>query len=169
MQDLEIYCDLDGVLVDLAGKMQEFYGVDYESPSFTSNFFALMDKLNNDEKIKFWSNLQPRSDYMKLWNFIKKFNPFILTSCSKMISACIGKKKWCLKHIGVSDDKIICVPKSSTKQNYAQKNRILIDDLPSNIHEWENKGGIGVLHKNANDTVKFLKNLLYTKYDTYDI
>jgi hypothetical protein len=61
------------------------------------------------------------------------------------------------------------VPHSASKQNYAGSNRILIDDLESNIKEWEEKGGIGILHKNAITTLKILKNILYTKYDTYDI
>jgi len=64
---------------------------------------------------------------------------------------------------------VICVPRSASKQNHAGKNRILIDDLESNINEWEAKGGIGILHKNAGETLAILKKILYTKYDTYDI
>ncbi len=169
MQDFTIYCDLDGVLVDLAGKMSEIYGEDLTNGSFTDKFFKYMDKLSVTEKLDFWTNLDETSDCMELWNFIKQFNPEILTSCSGMAVACMGKKRWCLQHIDVSPRRVICVPHSTDKQNYAGSNKILIDDLKSNIEEWESKGGIGILHKTAKHTLKLLKSLLYTKYDTYDI
>jgi hypothetical protein len=50
------------------------------------------------------------------------------------------------------------------KQDFAKKNgipNILIDDYPENIREWEAKGGIGILHKNAADTIARLKKLGY--------
>ena len=169
MQDFLIYCDLDGVLVDLAGRMSEVYGEDLRSGSFTDKFYKYMDKLNVTEKIDFWTNLEETKDCMELWNFIKQFNPEILTSCSGMAAACMGKKKWCLEHLDVRPNRVICVPHSTDKQNYAGSKKILIDDLESNVSEWDSKGGIGILHKNANATLKLLKNILYTKYDTYDI
>ena len=46
-----------------------------------------------------------------------------------------------------------------TKSNYAKENAILIDDFASNIKRWEAAGGIGILHKNANDTIQQLKQL----------
>ena len=169
MQDFTIYCDLDGVLVNLAGRMSEIYGEDLRNGSFTDKFYQYMNKLNVTEKVDFWRNLEETPDCMELWNFIKQFDPLILTSCSGMTSACMGKKKWCLKHIDVKSKKVICVPHSTSKQNYAGSNKILIDDLESNINEWEAKGGIGILHKSAKETLKLLKSILYTKYDTYDI
>ena len=46
------------------------------------------------------------------------------------------------------------------KAKFAGKNHILIDDLEKNITAWEAAGGIGILHKNANDTI----NTLIDKY-----
>jgi hypothetical protein len=169
MQNFEIYCDLDGVLVDLAGKMSEIYNTNLTNGSFIDHFYKLMNSLSTPERLDFWISLDETNDGMDLWNFIKKFNPTILTSCSSMAVACVGKKKWCSNHLDVPSRRVICVPRSSSKQNHARPNRILIDDLESNISEWETKGGIGILHKNANTTLKILKNILYTKYDTYDI
>ena len=40
-----------------------------------------------------------------------------------------------------------------------KENAILIDDFASNIKRWEAAGGIGILHKNANDTIQQLKKL----------
>ena len=169
MNKLEIYCDLDGVLVDLAGRMSKIYGRNLANGSFTDYFYELMSSFNDDEKLNFWVSLEETDDCMKLWNFIKQFTPTILTSCSGMVIACIGKKKWCSNHLNVPSRRVLCAPHSTSKQNYAGPDRILIDDLESNINEWEAKGGIGILHKEASTTLKILKNILYTKYDTYDI
>jgi len=169
MNDFYVYCDLDGVLVDLAGKLSEIYQEDLPNGSFKNHFNKLMDTLSTSEKLDFWVSLKQTNDCMELWNFIKKFTPTIITSCSEMPIACAGKKEWCSNHLGITSRRVICVPRSSSKQNYAGPNKILIDDLESNITEWEAKGGIGILHKNSITTLSILKNILYTKYDTYDI
>lgn len=169
MQEYEIYCDLDGVLVDLAGRMSEIYGEEIGKNNFVDKFYQLMEGMTSKEKLNFWSNLNKTKDCMELWKYIKQFDPVILTACSGMSTACLGKKKWCLKHLYLSPRKVICVSHSNKKQYYSGKGRILIDDLESNINEWEAKGGIGILHKNSDITLKLLKSLIYTKYDTYDI
>ena len=38
-------------------------------------------------------------------------------------------------------------------------NNRLIDDLENTINEWNDKGGIGILHTSAADTIKQLKDL----------
>ena len=45
------------------------------------------------------------------------------------------------------------------KQKYAGENKILIDDMERNIQQWRDKGGIGILHTSAVDTIKQLKEL----------
>jgi len=45
------------------------------------------------------------------------------------------------------------------KQLFSGENRILIDDLPNTIEEWNAKGGIGILHTSAANTIKELKKL----------
>lgn len=165
MQDFYIYCDLDGVLVDLAGRISQIYQKDLRNGSFTQEFYKLMEKMSVVEKLDFWTSLDQTHDCMQLWNFIKQFDPEILTSCSGMAVACWGKKRWCLQNLFIKTRKVICVSQSVEKQHYSGKNKILIDDLESNILEWEAKGGIGILHKNSKDSVKLLKNILYTKYD----
>lgn len=169
MGDFLIYCDLDGVLVDLFGRMSQIYRKKLNNNNFSEEFFAYIDKLDTKEKINFWRDLDQTDECAEIWNFIKIFNPYILTACSGMSTACVGKKRWCAKNLNISPKYVICASESSDKQHYSGKNKILIDDLESNVNEWEQKGGIGILHKNSKNTIKLLKNLLYTKYDTYDI
>ncbi len=47
----------------------------------------------------------------------------------------------------------------ANKQLFSDTNRILIDDLPNTIDEWNAKGGIGILHTSAANTIKELKKL----------
>ena len=46
------------------------------------------------------------------------------------------------------------------KSQHAQVNSILIDDYIENIIPWREKGGIAIHHKNTDDTIKELKNIL---------
>ena len=50
-------------------------------------------------------------------------------------------------------------PEQAQKKIFAQKGNILIDDRPENIEAWESEGGIGILHKNARDTINEIKKL----------
>jgi len=156
-----VYCDLDGVLVDLAGRLSEIYGVDLsKAASFNDYFYDHMDTLDDRQKVEFWENLSELPDAMMLWDFIKQYKPSILTACSGSTAACFGKKHWCRDHLGLSSSRVFCVSKSNRKQYYACEGKLLIDDLESNVNEWEAKGGVGILHKNAEDTIIKLKDVL---------
>ena len=43
MQNFSIYCDLDGVLVDLAGRMSEIYQEDLKNVVFIEKFYELIE------------------------------------------------------------------------------------------------------------------------------
>jgi hypothetical protein len=45
------------------------------------------------------------------------------------------------------------------KREFANKNAILIDDLKSNISDWNSSGGVGIQHKTTNQTIAQLKEL----------
>ncbi|MEM4261005.1 MAG: hypothetical protein QXG00_07225 [Candidatus Woesearchaeota archaeon] len=66
-----------------------------------------------------------------------------------------GKKIWVKEELG--DD--IPLIFSRTKGKHAFKNGILIDDYDEKIDNWEDNGGIGIVHKSAKETIKRLKKL----------
>ena len=90
------------------------------------------------------------------WNYIKEYNPTLLSSPSRSSTSRLGKRLWVKNNL--PDTKLI-LAQAKDKQNYAQSNRILIDDRPSNIDQWRSQGGIGILHTSASDTIKQLKEL----------
>jgi hypothetical protein len=48
------------------------------------------------------------------------------------------------------------VDSAQHKKNYAWTNKILVDDYDKNIRAWRGAGGVGILHKNARQTIKEL-------------
>jgi len=49
------------------------------------------------------------------------------------------------------------VPGKKHKYKYAAPDKIIIDDTQSVIDQWNAAGGIGILHKNWQDTLAILK------------
>lgn len=160
-ENYEIFCDLDGVLVDFnKGIRQLTGGINFEDYIKNKGYDELWKIVNNNGAI-WWETLPWTQDGHYLWNYIKVKNPKILTAGSTKNTgdlAVKGKKMWVFRNLG-SDVKTIVTDRSRDKQNYSGINKILIDDLPTNISEWESKGGIGILHTNANDTIEKLKQI----------
>lgn len=154
MEKYNIYCDMDGVLVDfnkgyrnLTGKQASF-GMD------PNTFWAPID----NEGPMFWIGLEWMPKGIELWNYIKKYKPNILSSPSRSSTSRTGKTTWCQIHLKKQYDKILLYPRGQ-KQQFAKKNAILIDDLENTIKEWRGRGGIGILHTSTEDTINQLKAL----------
>jgi hypothetical protein len=95
-------------------------------------------------------------DGQTLWDYIKGYNPYILTAPSMDPGSKQGKTEWVARLDGMK--KIYFKP-ARFKQELSAKNRILIDDRADTIERWRSKGGIGILHTSAEDTINQLKQL----------
>ncbi len=155
------YLDLDGVLVDFdKGVKQLTGGIGFEDYSKLHGKDKMWKLISSHDSI-WWATLPWMSDGKELWNFLKSKTVIILTSGSKLNNGTIpevGKKEWVFKNLG-GNVKIIVTDSAHDKKNYSQKDSILIDDMPMNIAEWKSRGGIGILHKNARDTIKTIEYL----------
>jgi len=163
MNDYIFFCDLDGVLVDLLGHMSTELNVDIKS--MRDNFiYEIIHKHFKDRSKKFnldyWANLPPQKDCDELWSFLKPYSPIILSATMGNPDIAQGKVKWCKKNLGINKDRVFPVAHSRDKKDYASARSILIDDLPKNIKQFKEMGGIGVLHTDAQSTIKKLKKLL---------
>jgi hypothetical protein len=105
----------------------------------------------------YWVNLPWMPDGKNLFNYIKKYSPYILTAPSLNPESKQGKREWFEKEL--SGAKNIYFRKALSKPDFSGKNRILIDDRADTIDLWKSKGGIGIYHTSANDTLKQLKDL----------
>ena len=152
----EIYCDMDQVLVDFIGGAEEVIGMP----------FAQAEKDDRWEAIKntkdFWANLDWMPGAKRLYSFIAKYDPYILSAAGvRDVNARPGKLKWLSNNTRIKRGKTNLV-KREDKQQYAMtdgKPNVLIDDYLKNITQWEAKGGIGVHHTNVSKTLAELKRL----------
>ena len=84
-----IYCDMDNVLVDFIKGAEDVIGGD----------FASIDKAERWNKITqtkdFWANLDWMPNAKRLYKFIERYDPFILSAyAGRDPSSKNGKKKW---------------------------------------------------------------------------
>ena len=151
-----IYCDMDQVLCDFIGGAEKAIGMP----------FAQADKEDRWKKIintkNFWANLEWMKDAKKLYQFIARYDPKILSASSKRdVNSRPGKLKWLSKNTKIKRGDTNLVNRAE-KQKFATTDgyqNILIYDYKKNIIEWEAKGGIGVHHISVSKTIGELKRL----------
>lgn len=114
----------------------------------------------------FWSNLKWLPDGKKLWDYVKEYNPIILSAHSKRkggehwekrLEVIKGKRDWLVKNTDTKTAKRAIIVQRPDKVKYATTNRVLIDDTLENIKEWQSAGGVGIHHKSTAQTIKELK------------
>jgi hypothetical protein len=149
-----IYCDMDSVLVDFDLGYQELTGMTTQQAD-ANGVEAFWEPLSK-AGAKFWITLQWMPDGKQLWDYIKKYNPILLSAPSREESSKLGKRVWVKREL--PDVKLI-LKYASQKQEYASPTSILIDDRQKNIDQWEAAGGIGILHTSTPDTIKQLQQL----------
>lgn len=154
-QQYKVYCDMDGVIVDFEHGYDRLTGRKAPGVHSTYNkddFWGAITKAGKD----FWANLEWMSDGKQLWDYIKQYNPELLTAPSREESSRIGKQEWVDKHLPGTP---IIFKQAKDKKDLAEPNAILIDDRKDNISQWRDAGGVGILHTSTASTIKKLKQL----------
>lgn len=165
------YVDLDGVLADFKSGVEKAIR-DTAKPDFVLDDNKLeQDKKARDEMWKMianyqkqfgpilWRNFDTMPDAYDLWNYIKKYNPQILTATGPaQYNAAQQKRGWVTEHFG-SNVRVNVTEAARDKAQYAKPNAILIDDKLKAINPWVAAGGIGILHTSAANTIRQLKEL----------
>jgi hypothetical protein len=158
IQEYKIYCDMDGVIADFDKRFtslnpEKLSPAQYQTKYGIEKFWNFIDKENG---VKFWVGIPWMKDGKQLWDYIKKYEPTLLSAPSRNNESRLGKRLWVKNNI--PGTKLILAA-ADKKKNYSQKNAILIDDRPDNIYQWRAEGGIGILHTNTEDTIKQLQNI----------
>jgi len=161
----EIYCDLDQVLANFLDGAEQVLG-----KAYTDKEYWMQDETGDkkeeltNKSPHLFRNLNWMSDGKKLWNFISKHSPKILSAYPRkwMPNAKKDKEQWVNKNLGLSGKDINLVTRRE-KRNYAINEKgqpnVLIDDHPKNIKEWNAAGGVGIHHTNASSTIAKLKKM----------
>ena len=152
-QQYKIFCDMDGVLVDFDGGYKKLTNKDIKGTfSNDEEFWDPISKAG----IKFWTGLKWLPDGKQLWDYIKQYNPKLLSAPSREESSKIGKRIWVKRNLpGVP----LLLKAAKYKQEYASPDAILIDDRKDNVDRWNAAGGVGIYHTSASDTIKQLQKL----------
>lgn len=158
----QIYCDMDQVLVNFMGGANKVLTAKGLQPFQQGEKDVKWEALRSVPK--FWANLEPMSDAMMLWRYIKPHQPYILSTPSKRMATCKPEKlEWIRKHLG-NVEHVYLVPREE-KQKFAVTSdgtpNLLIDDYEKNIKEWVAKGGIGIRHINSINTISQLRKIGY--------
>jgi len=172
----KIYCDMDGVLTDFEKRFHQKLneiGPDYYpmkdiqkvvKPKDFEDIFGIEEFWNfidNIVGVAFWVGMDWMPQGRELWDFIKPYQPSLLTSPSKNNASRLGKNLWAKNQLSPKPRVIFAY--SADKQRYANENSILIDDKKSNIKEWIAKGGIAFRVKGGDigPAIQGLKELGY--------
>lgn len=170
-----IYCDLDGVLVDfdkgyfdLTGK--ETHHVDVQDDNVFWRVFRQSLRDKNLPEEEYWARLEWMDDGKQLWDYIKKYTPYVLTAPSVNVNlpfedrykmknnpSMRGKWRWVKRNL--RNLKQIKYKSAKRKSDLSGENKILIDDREDTIRRWELMGGIGIHHTSTDDTIKQLQKL----------
>lgn len=153
----QVYVDLDGVLTDFSKQLAELLNKPLDRTWDFGNDPEVWKKIDGAGE-DFWSEMKWMPDGHKLWDFVKKFDPTILTAPSDHPSSKSGKKIWLEENL--PDVPYII---ESKKEKHAKEGYVLIDDREKNINKWKKAGGIGILHKDADTTIKELEGLMEDK------
>lgn len=149
--DYKIYCDMDGVLVNFDKGYFELTGHKLDGIHRTDTNF--WDPIN-DAGYDFWINLEWMTDGKRLWKYIEKYNPKLLSAPSRQEDSRVAKLDWAHKELpGVH----LILRSAKHKKDFATPNSILIDDRLDNIQGWRDAGGIGIHHVNTKHTIDQLK------------
>ena len=177
-QTYQIYCDMDGVLVDFVAGVVEYttnmlqtgqaedlkakIGRDYitredvdgPEPSRPVREYMYKELSNHAD---FWENLPWMPGGKQLWSYIAPYNPYILTAPMGYGSE-IGKQAWIDKNLNPPQPEKMYM--SHDKFKWAGPNHILIDDFTKNTIPWKEAGGIAIRHTDTSKTIYELEELL---------
>ena len=161
MKVTKLYLDMDGVLCDFEKRFTELYGKDAlgarDRKNFTTNWpNFIMD--GNFESLEWFPGGK------ELLDFIQNETDWeveILSSSGgeKFHSEVAAQKVVWLCDKGIPY-KANIVPGRKHKTAYATPETILIDDTEDIIVNFNAAGGLGILHKDINETLAKLRTLL---------
>jgi len=158
-EDYHIYVDLDGVLADLESYIEKIIGHPLRKiGSEWENADAIWKKLREMDEPDF-SKLELLPDAMILWDYVKKYNPNVLTATGQPAEKNDKQKRQWIEDNLTGYNDVFTVVASRNKSKWAWPDAILIDDREKSIIPWREKGGIGILHTSADETIDELKKL----------
>lgn len=151
-----LYLDLDNVMADFYKAAKEVSGL----PEYSDNMWEYIEKVDH-----FFYKLEVLPYAWQLLAYLEYENihyEFLTSTClptGTLWQCQADKVRWVQRKLN-SAVQVNCVTNWRHKKWFCTgKDDILIDDLDRNCKDWESVGGIAILHKNFDDTIKQLKEI----------
>lgn len=147
VREIQLYVDLDGVLVDFNAGVKKVFG---KNPSEIAPK-VMWPRLARTPG--FYEHLPWMGDGKELWEVLRPYKPTICTGVP--VGAWAGPQKisWCRRELGEDVPVITC--RSREKHLHCQgPTSILVDDRRELGASWEEAGGVFIHHVDAENTVK---------------
>jgi phosphoglycolate phosphatase-like HAD superfamily hydrolase len=146
----QIYCDLDGVLVNFHGFVRDELGITMKAADDPEAWAKIGEYVKSGHD--FFNVMEPLSGADELWERIEPSTPIILTSVTTDPAfgdvAKQQKTEWVRQYLGDQyADTILFVETPCAKSEYAEPGAILIDDTEQAIQCWADRHGIGIHYK----------------------
>lgn len=100
------------------------------------------------------------SDGAELWAFLKPLSPAILSGAPSGDWAAPQKRKWCVEHLRLPDERVHIVDPCD-KALFSHPGAVLVDDWLEHRAPWEARGGIFIHYTSAKKSIKLLENALH--------
>ena len=161
---MTVYLDMDGVIADFFGKLEDDFGADHWKD--IKNIERCLNEIRNTD---FFYQIPAFAEAADIVELVKEHSDGDWGICSSPLrddhyNSAFWKRKWLTIHGFLPDDleKLIF---TSNKHKYAisrlsGKPNVLIDDKPSNINAWEQAGGIGIRFQCNKDDLEYLDDQL---------
>jgi hypothetical protein len=156
---MKVYFDMDGLLADFQGHLlnhhPQLQGVDlWQIPD--DKFWPLVQSIPN-----FWENLPVMPRAIELWDYCyNNFDEVAILSAPSThdLRSEDGKNKWLDKHLPKSKYKYERYF-TKKKEQYADQDSLLIDDMLENCKKFVSKGGKAIYHTDINVTLSIIKGM----------
>lgn len=175
--NFQVFLDMDGVLTDFNGNFKaikknknDLTFEDYEKTYGKFSGWRIVD----EEGITWWSHMPWKEDGKELWDYMKDFEPVILSAPSRNPMSARGKVIWVNRELELGIESATRSPKihkwsedsrmilSAQKYLFTKRypNSILIDDTKNKIRDWRANGGIGILHTDTKSTIEQFEEII---------
>ena len=149
-----LFLDCDGVLADFdrgAAAVLAMSPREFEKRHGLGEFWRRLARAPD-----FYATLPELPDARELFEAVRHLDPIILTGLPRGNWAAQQKERWAAEHFPGTRI-ITCM--AVDKRRHAQAGDILVDDLLTHRHLWEEAGGVFVHHRGVASTIAELKRI----------
>ncbi len=151
---MQVFLDCDGVLADFESAAIRVAGRVPRSGGSREDVAALWGKIANSPDFFYHLEKLPDADALVAGVVELGYQPVILTGLPRFMDAAKQKMRWAERHYP-SLKMITC--SARLKRLNGQPGDVLIDELERFRSEWEQMGGVFILHRSATESLRELR------------